>query len=140
MKQLPFFLYGTLRPGFLRHDAISYAVKKLIPGVLPGASMRYVPAGGFPYVKESNNKEDKIIGEVCYVSPAYFKNVLADLDAIEGYVEGKDGNLFERKIVTVQTDQGEVECICYLGGFIKELVEGELVPSGDFKDCTDRIQ
>jgi len=135
LKNLPFFLYGTLRPGCVRHGVIASSAEKLVSGTLSGVAMYYVPQGGFPYIDASESAEDKIVGEVCYVKPDRFEGVLADLDAIEGYAEGSNDSFFERKTVTVQTEDGDVECICYFGGTIKQYARGERVPSGDFKDC-----
>jgi gamma-glutamylcyclotransferase (GGCT)/AIG2-like uncharacterized protein YtfP len=128
MKKLPFFLYGTLRPGEIRYHVIAPAVESLVSGKLEKAKM--TNTGGFPYIEPAES--GSIVGEVCVVKDADYSSVLGRLDAIEGYIDGGTHCFFQREIVTVQTAAGDVECYCYLGGTVKRH-GGDPIPSGDWK-------
>ncbi len=107
-KTLKVFVYGTLKVG--GHFAGRFDDKRntIKQGTINGTMFSI--GGSFPGVVLNGNTV--ITGEVHeYSDPA---RVESALDMIEGYyAEGHDGNLYNKKTVTVKTSDGEEECMMY---------------------------
>lgn len=91
--QLPFFVYGTLR-----RDQGNY------PRFLGGRTVHETPAvlgghalfdAGLPYVVEST-ADATVVGELVFVLPRHYQDVLADLDRLEGCGGRRDGGHYQR--------------------------------------------
>ncbi|MDB1089180.1 gamma-glutamylcyclotransferase [Streptomyces sp. ACA25] len=106
-RLLPFFVYGTLRPGGRNHSwALRGRTTAEVPARMPGAVLYEGP--GFPYaVTEPENAAAEIHGHLIRPLPSRYRSVLADLDRLEGYVPGADGNHYERRAAVVRTESGE---------------------------------
>jgi gamma-glutamylcyclotransferase (GGCT)/AIG2-like uncharacterized protein YtfP len=90
---LPFFVYGTLRPGEPNHDL--YLRGRTLaeePGRLPRAVLYDGP--GYPYAVEQPGGE--VRGELVTARPDAYGELLAALDRLEEYVPGDPCNLYER--------------------------------------------
>ncbi|MFI2199893.1 gamma-glutamylcyclotransferase family protein [Streptomyces sp. NPDC020192] len=90
---LPFFVYGTLRPGEPNHDL--YLRGRTIaeePARLPNAALYDGP--GYPYAVERPGGE--IRGELVTARPESYDDLLAALDRLEEYTPGDPRNLYER--------------------------------------------
>jgi gamma-glutamylcyclotransferase (GGCT)/AIG2-like uncharacterized protein YtfP len=79
--QLPFFVYGTLR----RHQGnyqrfLEGRTASEVPGFLDGHALF---AAGIPYVVEST-PDAVVVGDLVFVAPWDYEDVLADLDRLEG--------------------------------------------------------
>ncbi|PTL39573.1 gamma-glutamylcyclotransferase [Alkalicoccus saliphilus] len=89
------FVYGTLRTGeenaYLLNSAERLKEQAYVQGAL------YDTGAGYPAAVE---EEGKIYGEVYEVG----HEDLVMLDYLEGYVEGRQNNLFERKIRSIKAD------------------------------------
>lgn len=117
-QQIPFFVYGTLRSG---EGNYSWALKGRTvaepTATLTGAVM-HDNNGSFPFVTTTDADEtDKVVGDLMYIQPDLYHDVMADLDGLEGfYGPGYPGNMYERVIVTVVSSAtGEsVEAYTYL--------------------------
>ncbi|SDI06093.1 gamma-glutamylcyclotransferase family protein [Alteribacillus bidgolensis] len=128
MKNLPVFVYGTLRHGLRNYQSyLNGRTEKEVPATTKGR-MVCVENGSFPCLfPEGNNI---IQGELMYISDEIFPEVLKDLDWVEGYDEADlENSMYERKVVTVENKNGEkVEAFIYYwnvnGGI------GEYIPSG----------
>jgi gamma-glutamylcyclotransferase (GGCT)/AIG2-like uncharacterized protein YtfP len=116
--QLPFFVYGTLRPGepnyarFLAGQTASEA-----PAVLAGAAL--FTEGPYPFLVMASDvlrPGDVVQGEIIALRPAVHELVLADLDGLEGYVPGREHNLYERIEVEVATSAGPRRAWVYVAG------------------------
>ncbi|MEX2980516.1 gamma-glutamylcyclotransferase family protein [Streptomyces sp. C36] len=131
--RLPFFVYGTLRPG--RHNHARFLRGRTmaeVPARLPGAVLYEGP--GYPYAVEGAAGE--VRGELITVAPAVYDEVLASLDALEGHRPGDPRNLYERVVceVTVE-DGGTVRGWVYVAAerLARRLrAEGRRVPGGDW--------
>jgi gamma-glutamylcyclotransferase (GGCT)/AIG2-like uncharacterized protein YtfP len=141
-KQLPIFVYGTLRRNMGNYNRLlSGRTVEEYPAVLPNHKMYSV---GIAYVCDTGAGEaGQVVGEVMYIEPNRYEEVLARLDSLEGYRPGGDKrfNHYERvcRTALVTTDSGEhksVEVWVYHGGTdqLKRFGEQQRVTSGDWFD------
>jgi gamma-glutamylcyclotransferase (GGCT)/AIG2-like uncharacterized protein YtfP len=93
--QLPFFVYGTLRPGEPNHDLfLRGRTRAEEPGRLTGAVLYDGP--GYPYaVEEPGGRE--VRGELVTARPETYDELLGALDRLEECeTPGDPRNLYER--------------------------------------------
>lgn len=131
-RPLPFFVYGTLRPGephhglFLRGRTLAEE-----PGHLAGAVLYDGP--GYPYAVEGPGT---VRGELVTARPEAYGDLLAALDRLEEYVPGDPRNLYERAARdVVRAAGGTVRAWVYLAapGVAARLREtGTRIPDGDW--------
>jgi gamma-glutamylcyclotransferase (GGCT)/AIG2-like uncharacterized protein YtfP len=111
-RPLPFFVYGTLRPGEPNHDLFlrgRTAVEE--PGRLPDAALYDGP--GYPYAVERPGGE--VRGELVTARPEAYEDLLAALDRLEEYVPGDPRNLYVRVARdVVRADGSAVRAWVYL--------------------------
>ncbi|MFF8727506.1 gamma-glutamylcyclotransferase family protein [Streptomyces sp. NPDC015171] len=90
---LPFFVYGTLRPGEANHDLLLRG-RTLAeePGHLAGAALYDGP--GYPYAVEEPGAT--VRGELVTARPEAYEELLAALDRLEEYAPGDPRSLYER--------------------------------------------
>ncbi|WP_369389017.1 gamma-glutamylcyclotransferase family protein [Streptomyces sp. CG1] len=90
---LPFFVYGTLRPGEVNHDLfLRGRTTAEEPARLPGAALYDGP--GYPYAVERPG--GAIRGELVTARPESYAELLAALDRLEEYAPGDPQSLYER--------------------------------------------
>ncbi|MFI9818932.1 gamma-glutamylcyclotransferase family protein [Streptomyces sp. NPDC052013] len=90
---LPFFVYGTLRPGEVNHDLfLRGRTLAEEPGRLPGAVLYDGP--GYPYAVEEPG--GVVSGELITAREEEYTALLAELDRLEDYAPGDPRNLYER--------------------------------------------
>src|ERR1700740_3097204 len=83
--RLPFFVYGTLRPGERYHDVFLRGRTRCEePGLLPGALLYDGP--GYPYAVEQHG--GTVTGEIVTALPEAYGELLDALDRLEEYVPG----------------------------------------------------
>lgn len=122
------FVYGTLMRNFWNHKVyLEGWVSRIIQGQTCG--LLYHLPEGYPAMLEGNSI---VKGEV--IQPVD-EGLLKSLDRLEGYVEGRIGNLYERCIRTVLTEDGEkLDCWVYIYSDERYAREnGILVPDGDWE-------
>ncbi|MFI1362055.1 gamma-glutamylcyclotransferase family protein [Streptomyces griseochromogenes] len=91
---LPFFVYGTLRPGGANHDLfLRGRIRTEEPGRLPGALLYDGP--GYPYAVEEPGA-GAVSGELVTARPESYGSLLTELDRLEEYAPGDPRNLYER--------------------------------------------
>ncbi|MGW3492210.1 gamma-glutamylcyclotransferase family protein [Streptomyces sp. NPDC001020] len=91
--RLPFFVYGTLRPGERNHDRLLRGrVRSEEPGLLPGAVLYEGP--GYPYAVAEEG--GTVSGEIVTALPEAYGELLGALDRLEEYVPGDPRSLYER--------------------------------------------
>ncbi|MEV5975814.1 gamma-glutamylcyclotransferase family protein [Streptomyces sp. NPDC052114] len=111
--RLPFFVYGTLRPGECNHAAhLAGRVATQEPALLPGAVLYDGP--GYPYLVE-DPEAGPVRGELVTALPAAYDRLLVALDLLEEYVPGDPRNLYERIVrYVVRPEGGPVRAWVYV--------------------------
>ncbi|MGW1804316.1 gamma-glutamylcyclotransferase family protein [Streptomyces sp. NPDC002078] len=90
---LPFFVYGTLRPGEANHDLfLRGRTASEEPARLRDAALYDGP--GYPYAVDRPGGE--IRGELVTARPESYTELLTALDRLEEYTPGDPRNLYER--------------------------------------------
>lgn len=122
--KLKVFVYGTLKVGgrfAVRFDKFRTSTKV---GKIKGTMFNIFDS--FPGVIL---KGDTVIkGEIHeYVNA---KNIESQLDLIEGYKEGHDNNLYNKRKVMAITEDGEEECIMY--EFARDTTNVKKVETGEW--------
>ena len=122
------FVYGSLMEGFWNHTRVLEGKVEILGRGKVSGSLYHLREG-YPALLEGG---DDVVGEV--YGPVD-KDLLRQLDYLEGYVEGGKGNLYDRKAVRVRMmDGSSVECWTYVYGD-DQYVErrGTYLPQGDWK-------
>jgi gamma-glutamylcyclotransferase (GGCT)/AIG2-like uncharacterized protein YtfP len=102
VKQLPVFVYGTLRNGLGNYSRLlSGRTVRELPGVLLGAAMYDVVSGGFPGIVP--DAEELVHGELMWIDGTVYDEVVRSLDWLEGYREGNKNSMYIRSKVLVHT-------------------------------------
>ncbi|MEV6835427.1 gamma-glutamylcyclotransferase family protein [Streptomyces sp. NPDC051133] len=111
-RPLPFFVYGTLRPGEPNHDLfLRGRTAAEAPARLPGAALYDGP--GYPYAVEQDGEE--VRGELVTALPEAYEDLLTALDLLEEYAPDDPRNLYERVARdTVRADGTPVRAWVYL--------------------------
>lgn len=131
-NQLPVFVYGTLRNGQGNYGwALNGRTTAELLASLDDADMFGI-GRGFPYVADGIGT---VIGELMYIGPEHFTDVLADLDRLEGYSGPGLHNHYDRLIRSVRLDEGTaVDAWVYLLGpeRASRLTEEDRIVTGDW--------
>ncbi|MDH6434191.1 gamma-glutamylcyclotransferase (GGCT)/AIG2-like uncharacterized protein YtfP [Streptomyces sp. SAI-144] len=133
--RLPFFVYGTLRPGEANHDLfLSGRIRSEEPGRLTGALLYDGP--GYPYAVEEPGG-GPVFGELVTAAPEDYDELLAALDELEEYAPGDPRNLYERvaREVTRTADGTAVLAWVYVAApsvTARLRSRGKLIESGDW--------
>jgi gamma-glutamylcyclotransferase (GGCT)/AIG2-like uncharacterized protein YtfP len=103
---LPIFVYGTLRPGQVNyHRFVHGKTAHEAPAVLPDHAMFVL--GRYPCIT-ADAHSGAVIGDLLYLLPELFQEVLAALDQLEEYVPGDPSSPYLRVRRSVRTgDAGE---------------------------------
>ncbi|MCT9087814.1 gamma-glutamylcyclotransferase [Streptomyces sp. ASQP_92] len=129
---LPFFVYGTLRPGQRYHQRfLRGRTLRERPALLPGALLYDGP--GYPYAIAGNGT---ITGVLIEVGPDAHPELLAALDELEEYAgPGHPRNVYDRLEREAVVDGQPIRSWVYLAAprLTRELLaHGALIPGGDW--------
>jgi len=131
---LPFFVYGTLRPGEVNHDLfLRGRLCSEEPGRLAGALLYDGP--GYPYAVEEAG--GTVAGELLTPRADAYAELLAALDELEEYTPGDPRNLYERvaREVIRAADGTPVRAWVYVAAppvAARLRARGKLIESGDW--------
>jgi gamma-glutamylcyclotransferase (GGCT)/AIG2-like uncharacterized protein YtfP len=131
---LPFFVYGTLRPGEVNHDLfLRGRTAAEEPARLPGAVLYEGP--GYPYAVERPGSA--LSGELITPAPGAYGELLAALDLLEEYRgPGRPGNVYDRVVRTaVRPDGSRARAWVYLAAAPlahRLAASGTEIPGGDW--------
>ncbi|KFG75639.1 hypothetical protein FM21_05780 [Streptomyces mutabilis] len=90
---MPFFVYGTSRPGALNHTRfLSGRTRSEEPAHLTGATL--YPGPGCPYAVEG--PDGVVTGDLVTARPEAYADLLATLDRLEEYTPGDPRDLYDR--------------------------------------------
>lgn len=135
MTNRPFFVYGTLRPGQGNYRLLAGRTVAEFPANLPGHAL-YGP--GLPYVTAAAG-DSSVVGDVMFVAPEDYAEVLVRLDCLEGYRPGRPHCHYERvgrPVSYVDADGAEVTTLAwvYLAGPAarERLRAAERIAGGDW--------
>ncbi|WP_412079318.1 gamma-glutamylcyclotransferase family protein [Streptomyces xanthophaeus] len=132
--QLPFFVYGTLRPGEVNHDLfLRGRTVSEEPGLLPDTALYEGP--GYPYAL--HRPGPGAVGELITAEPGAYGELLVALDRLEEYEgPGRPGNMYDRMAREVlRPDGSSVLAWVYLASplLARELrTSGTEIPGGDW--------
>ncbi len=135
---LPFFVYGTLRPGGVSYQQyLAGRTSAETPAMLRGAVL-FSP-GPFPFlttVSELATPIDAVRGDLIAVYPVAYPETLAALDRLEGFVAGRATNLYERVALEVETANGPQRAWVYVAAerALRLIRQGRMrrIPGGDW--------
>ncbi|WP_343075575.1 gamma-glutamylcyclotransferase family protein [Streptomyces genisteinicus] len=134
--ELPFFVYGTLRPGERNH-ALFLAGRTAgeRDAVLHGALLYEGP--GYPYAVDDPAGPGRVAGTVVTAAPGEHAGLLRTLDELEEHIApGHPRNLYERVVREVVREDGTPQrAWVYLAaaGVARELAaDGAPIPGGDW--------
>ncbi|WP_308405698.1 gamma-glutamylcyclotransferase family protein [Streptomyces tardus] len=139
--RLPFFLYGTLRPGQRHYEwALRGRTASEEPASLAGLMLYEGP--GYPYAVAGVDPARTVRGELVLPQRAHYAEVLAVLDRLEDYSPGGADNVYTRIATEVTLDTGgAARAWVYLAadplaGRLR--TTGTPIPSGDWvRDSAD---
>lgn len=115
MKKLPMFVYGTLKEG---HGNWKYYLKDKTVDVkkatLPSYKMYSL---GVPMIFKDDTTDYSVHGEVHFINPDDYENIVYRIDGLESYNRHSDTGGYLRREVTVTLDgTGEkIQCWAYIG-------------------------
>ncbi|WP_330349869.1 gamma-glutamylcyclotransferase family protein [Streptomyces sp. NBC_00582] len=108
---LPFFVYGTLRPGEVNHDLfLRGRTLREEPARLTGAVLYDGP--GYPYAVEEPG--GTVTGDLVTARPEAYGRLLAELDRLEEYTPGDPRSLYERVVREVTVGEGTARAWVYV--------------------------
>lgn len=101
-EPLPFFVYGTLRPGNGNARCWTMRAWPEADGEAHALGMRLLGEGrGFPYMTPTGDPTDVTFGCIIRPTPGYFDEVLDSFDSLEGFDPKRAGNHYERRQINV---------------------------------------
>lgn len=135
LSRKPVFVYGTLRPGEKNYpDFLQGKTLQELPGQIPGR-LYFVRSGGYPYLAPDKGW---VKGEVVFLKPERYAEVLHDLDRLEEYdPHDETASVYLRRPATAVLHDGRrLEVWAYYWN--EPRITGEPVPDGDFRSVRDR--
>ncbi len=125
MKQLPFFVYGTLLPEQPNHHLFDGSVVSWQEAILPTATL--YDMGSYPMLLEEGY--EAVVGAIIDVRADAYETVLWRLDTLEGYdAADRNRSHFLRKKRQVQTADGQLHVAwVYIG---RKAMVGDRRPIG----------
>ncbi|CAL9438001.1 gamma-glutamylcyclotransferase family protein [Streptomyces sp. enrichment culture] len=135
-RHLPFFVYGTLRPGEPNHDLFLHGrTAAEHPARLTGAVLYDGP--GYPYAVQEPG--GTVSGELITARPELYGRLLADLDRLEEYLPGDPARSLYLRVereVTRAADGAAVRAWVYLAAppvAARLRARGRLIAGGDWR-------
>jgi len=131
-EQLPYFVYGTLQPGFKNHaNVVRGRHESAEPATFAGARVVHYEAG-FPGMHRGG--DGTVTGTLLRVAAPAYAAVLRDLDRLEAFYGPRDErNMYEREAVVAADARGApVRAWAYFS-LIAEGGGPVPVPGGDWR-------
>jgi gamma-glutamylcyclotransferase (GGCT)/AIG2-like uncharacterized protein YtfP len=110
---LPVFVYGTLRNGFGNYNwALKGKTEKEETALLEGSIYPVHSGGGFPCLIE---EEGLVHGELMYIKPDLYDDVMQSLDNLEGYFPKREStSMYVRRVRDVHVGTKTIKAYVYV--------------------------
>jgi gamma-glutamylcyclotransferase (GGCT)/AIG2-like uncharacterized protein YtfP len=159
LEQLPFFFYGTLRPGEHNYGQLlkGRTSREEAGWWLPNAALYlyasgdyshlkdgmtvYQPSGSYPYMVEGNGR---VAGHLVEVRPELYETLLPELDWLEGFSEDapEEENEYLRIVREIEHESGKkIRAWVYLAAphaFARQRSKLTAIESGDWLEWRAR--
>lgn len=139
MKQLPFFVYGTLLPGQPNDFYWADKIVQSVPAVLDQVTL--YAFSDYPMMIEELGCKNQVIGQAIWVRAEHYTQLIAELDQLEVYNPADHKNsLYLRVERIVHTADGaKIPAWVYLGKakFVRNL---PIVANGDWEKHISKNQ
>lgn len=98
-----FFVYGSLKRGFLRETIWPKTPEQVAPATIQA---KLFDLGPYPGLQAG---DETVLGELWHFSPQDMKDTIAAVDEAEGFNQPGEPNYYERKTVVVTKEDGSTE-------------------------------
>lgn len=132
-KQLPIFVYGSLRAGFDNHELIDLHHVGITDGIIQDASMYRNHKENFPMVVLDDNSQGAVYGELITLKNSSYDKSLNEMDLLVG-----NGEFSKRVIVSVMNPETNETVDAWIYTVPDESIahwenEAEHIDSGDWE-------
>ncbi len=119
MKNINFFVYGSLREGFFNYD--KYLAGKVLEkkdARLENMRLYHMPYKGYPAITPG---EDVILGEIMVINEDDYESTMKAMDEMEGFIsENNPENEYHKIILEVENIQTKEKEKCYVYFYNKD--------------------
>ena len=127
MKDVPFFVYGTLLPEQPNFRLWKDSISRMEYGRIKDCQL--FDMGAYPMLVESNEKY--VHGMLVFVIPKYKDEMIARIDELEGYDPEKHGeSAYNREMREVELESGKTVTAWVYLGHKKYIDKEKPVPGG----------
>jgi gamma-glutamylcyclotransferase (GGCT)/AIG2-like uncharacterized protein YtfP len=131
----PVFVYGTLRKDQMNYRRLlSGKYDRVEKGMIKNHMM--LTNGAFPMILRAGIKP--VYGDVFYLKPEMYAEVLQELDALEGYFAGRASSMYFRKEKIIKTESGTRPAWVYVWNQHTENLK--VIESGNWFDYIEHRQ
>ena len=137
MKNINFFVYGSLREGFFNYDKyLAGKVLKKMDAKLNNMKLYHMPYKGYPAITPGDNV---ILGEIMVISEDVYEETMKAMDEMEGFIsENNPENEYHKIILEVENLETKEKEKCFVYFYNKDkdvnfIKQAEYVPNGDWK-------
>lgn len=137
MKNINFFVYGSLREGFFNYDKyLAGKVSEKKDARLENMRLYHMPYKGYPAITPG---EDVILGEIMVINEDDYEATMKAMDEMEGFIsENNPENEYHKVVLEVENLQTEEKEKCYVYFYNKDKDkifdnEAVYVSHGDWK-------
>ena len=127
-KKLPFFVYGTLRPGNrLWLQYIGDTQETSVKGILKGYALSFAKSSK-TYPTITPRPGDVVYGDILYIKPEHYEGIKRNINWLEVTASG-----YKKEIVDIETPNGIVTALTYVAHERYSLFDEEdIIESGDW--------
>ncbi len=127
-EHLPFFVYGTLKRGEVRERCWPHPASDIVAATTRGA---LYALASYPALLPG---DDAVSGELWFIRASHMAETLRVLDAIEGFRQGDDIDLYVRDIADcVSTDGAKYRA--YLYYYVQPVEPSQRIAPNDQNVC-----
>ncbi|MEG0857310.1 MAG: gamma-glutamylcyclotransferase family protein [Terrisporobacter sp.] len=119
MKNINFFVYGSLREGFFNYDKyLDGKVSKKIDAQLNDMSLYHMPYKGYPAIIPGENT---ILGEIIVINKDDYEETMKAMDEMEGFIsENNPENEYHKVLLEVENIETKEKQKCFVYFYNKD--------------------